>query len=207
MDRLLCPDCHAPMRQIRIVHPNRSSKRYRCDNRQCTAYMWHRRDPQVSVEHYDPLLYARLQAHQAFDPLWRGALTIQPYAAMYANASRNRTRVVGKIMRMARMRAYRWLREQLGIARQKDCHIGAFSQSQCHNVVVVCDGVTAETVHEWWEAQRSGADTGRKTGGTRSRLAAGVLGKAQGGDCATCDLADQAAKSSCGCLCRRLGLG
>ena len=56
---------------------------------------------------------ARKEAHAAFDPLWKeGAL------------SRNQ--------------AYKWLAEQLGIAKER-CHIGEFDVETCAQVVQLCE--------------------------------------------------------------------
>lgn len=58
------------------------------------------------------LRVAKVQAHAAFDPLWRDG-------------------------QMKRKAAYRWLAQQLGI-EFKACHIGWFDVEQCRRVVEVC---------------------------------------------------------------------
>lgn len=55
---------------------------------------------------------ARMAAHQAFDPIWRG-----------------RAR--------SRRSAYRWLAQQLGVAYE-DCHIGMFDMGTCQRVIELC---------------------------------------------------------------------
>lgn len=55
---------------------------------------------------------ARIAAHNAFDPLWRGG-------------------------RMSRSTAYHWLASRLMIA-YADCHIGNFGRVTCEKVVAVC---------------------------------------------------------------------
>ncbi len=50
-----------------------------------------------------------MQAHRAFDPLWRGG-------------------------KMKRSSAYAWLANQLGMPR-KECHIGMFDLGLCQRVV------------------------------------------------------------------------
>lgn len=55
---------------------------------------------------------AKMQAHEAFDPLW-------------------------KTGEMSRHNAYAWLSNQLGIP-SRDCHIGMFDVEMCGRVVNVC---------------------------------------------------------------------
>ncbi len=56
-----------------------------------------------------PLRTARLSAHAAFDPLWKGG-------------------------GMSRASAYKWLASELGIS-ESDCHIGMFDEDQCARTV------------------------------------------------------------------------
>ncbi|HYW76711.1 MAG TPA: zinc-finger-containing protein [Gammaproteobacteria bacterium] len=58
---------------------------------------------------------ARRRAHAAFDPLWR--------------------RTPGM-----RRRAYAWLADQLGLARE-ECHIGLFDKDTCERVISLCRGL------------------------------------------------------------------
>lgn len=58
---------------------------------------------------------ARMEAHNAFDPRWRGA----------ANRFRARTD------------AYAWLASQMGL-KIEDCHIALFDLQQCRRVVELC---------------------------------------------------------------------
>lgn len=55
---------------------------------------------------------AKMDAHHAFDRLWRTGVK-------------------------SRGDAYAWLAERLGMDR-KDCHIGMFDVEQCNRVVAVC---------------------------------------------------------------------
>lgn len=61
---------------------------------------------------------AKMAAHAAFDPLWK--------------TRRKRT---GD--KWSRKQGYKWLAEQLGIARA-DCHIGMFDVETCKRVVEIC---------------------------------------------------------------------
>lgn len=56
---------------------------------------------------------AKMAAHAAFDPLWRGG-------------------------GMKRKEAYAWLRTAMGLV-EEDCHIGMFNVEQCHEVVRLCE--------------------------------------------------------------------
>lgn len=55
---------------------------------------------------------AKMAAHAAFDPLWKGG-------------------------QMSRKKAYALLSEKMGLA-PKDTHIGMFDVEQCHTVVLLC---------------------------------------------------------------------
>lgn len=59
---------------------------------------------------------AKIAAHAAFDPLWRGVGTRK------------------------RSEAYRWLADRLGIV-WKECHIGQMDVEQCRRVVEICRAV------------------------------------------------------------------
>jgi hypothetical protein len=63
---------------------------------------------------------AKMAAHGAFDPLWK----------------RVKERG-GDEARGARVRAYAWLAEQMGLTREA-CHIGMFDVDQCRMVVEIC---------------------------------------------------------------------
>ena len=56
---------------------------------------------------------AKIRAHAAFDPLWKGG-------------------------EMPRGDAYGWLADHMGLDR-RDCHIGMFDVDQCSRVVMICD--------------------------------------------------------------------
>lgn len=55
---------------------------------------------------------AKMDAHAAFDPLWKGK-------------------------KRARRQAYAWLAHELGIDVSR-CHIGEFDVAQCRRVVAIC---------------------------------------------------------------------
>jgi hypothetical protein len=65
------------------------------------------------------LRQAKMDAHAAFDPLWKFHTFKDGYQTMTRNA------------------AYAWLAEQLGI-ELVDCHIGLMNLEQCRKVVEIC---------------------------------------------------------------------
>jgi hypothetical protein len=62
-----------------------------------------------------PLRRAKMDAHAAFDPLWK--------------------REMGGTMK--RGDAYEWLAKQMGLT-EDECHMGMFDLEQCNQVVRVC---------------------------------------------------------------------
>lgn len=60
----------------------------------------------------------RVEAHKAFDPIWRAR-----------EGNNNRTR--------ARAAAYEWLAGQMGLP-EDECHIAKFDADQCKKVTEVC---------------------------------------------------------------------
>lgn len=63
---------------------------------------------------------AKMEAHAAFDPLWKRKIARE-------NCSKSQARKAG----------YRWLSEQLGIQFKKT-HIGYMNLDECRKVVEVC---------------------------------------------------------------------
>lgn len=63
---------------------------------------------------------ARMQAHDAFDPLWRRAMSVRGWP-------KNR----------ARQAAYAWLARALNIPVSR-CHIALFNADECRQVVAIC---------------------------------------------------------------------
>lgn len=66
------------------------------------------------------LRFARMLAHQAFDPLWRSKIARD-------RCSHSEARSAG----------YEWLARELGIDRDK-CHIAMFDEQTCKRVVEIC---------------------------------------------------------------------
>lgn len=114
-----CDYCGEPAKQVTgaAVYPRRpdlaSKVMYRCQP--CDAWVGcHPGTSNPLGRLADKALrVAKMEAHAAFDPLWRG----QP--------------------RGARSDAYSWLASALGI-KAEDCHIGMFDVEACKRVVALC---------------------------------------------------------------------
>lgn len=65
----------------------------------------------------------KMQAHAAFDPIWRGDCIRS-----------ERTK--------SRSEAYKWLAEQMGIKPAK-CHIGLFDEERCREAIRICENFTS----------------------------------------------------------------
>lgn len=65
----------------------------------------------------------KMRAHAAFDPLWKAKM-----------------RRDGCSQAKARGAGYKWLAEQMGMARE-DCHIGMMGEGDCRRVVEICRAV------------------------------------------------------------------
>ena len=113
--RVLCPYCRDWAHLVRgdRIYPSRADLAdlwfYLCSP--CDAYVGCHSDstrPKGRLANAE-LRQARVDAHAAFDPLWKSG-------------------------DMRRGDAYRWLAGQLGIPRKK-CHIGNFDVARCRRVV------------------------------------------------------------------------
>lgn len=72
------------------------------------------------------LRQAKIDAHAAFDPLWKAKMDRD-------RCSKSQARKAG----------YRWLADQLGISWRK-CHIGEMDVLQCRRVVEICNACRRE---------------------------------------------------------------
>src|SRR5690349_3681181 len=113
---MICPYCNRQAWLVAgsFIYPHRSDLHekqfYLC--RPCDAYVgchFGTTQPLGRLANAE-LRQAKIEAHAAFDRLWRGS------------SSRTRSH------------AYKWLAGKLGIA-WKDCHIGMFDVEQCRRVV------------------------------------------------------------------------
>jgi hypothetical protein len=99
-----------------MVYPHRADLAnklfYKCDS--CIAWVGCHPDTDNPLGRLAnaELRRARFEAHAAFDPMWKGAVT-------------------------TRTQAYTWLADQLGIPAER-CHIGSFDVALCRRVVEIC---------------------------------------------------------------------
>jgi hypothetical protein len=93
-----------------------------------------------------PLRDAKIEAHRAFDPLWKD------WDVAYPDLKTGSA----KVRRTMKGRAYAWLAEKMGLSIE-DTHIGHFGIDQCYQVVDIIDRLrpTAATVRAWAEARKN----------------------------------------------------
>jgi len=113
-----CPYCGKPSQRVtgEIIYPHRrdlwSKKFYQCAP--CRAYVGchPKSDKPLGRLANAELRRAKMDAHRAFDPIWK-------------NKSKSRSE------------AYAWLARQLDIPGE-ECHIGMFDVDMCRRVVDIC---------------------------------------------------------------------
>lgn len=71
---------------------------------------------------------ARREVHNVFDPLWLNVTFSYP----------GKARGAGNLRKAARVRAYGWLAEQLGISMSQ-CHVGQFDLVTCRRAMEVIE--------------------------------------------------------------------
>jgi len=116
--KVICPYCNSEAVLVTgaVIYPHRTDLYnkyfYRCEP--CEAYVGCHLNTQVPLGRLAnaELRKAKLEAHNAFDPLW-------------------------KSRKLTRTAAYAWLAEKLGI-KVADCHIGMFDIPTCLLVVQIC---------------------------------------------------------------------
>lgn len=119
-----CPYCAGPSKLVggEVIYPHRKDlfekNFWRCAP--CNAYVGCHAGTTIPLGRLaDAVLReAKIQAHAAFDVLWRAG-------------------------GMPRQEAYAWLAEQLILPRD-DCHIGFFDLDRCQRVMAVCRAYLAE---------------------------------------------------------------
>ena len=118
MPVLLCPYCGDPAKLVGgdAIYPSRpdlySKKFWRCNP--CHAYVGCHPGTETPLGRLadGPLRKAKMDAHAAFDPIWKEG-------------------------RLYRGQAYAWLAQALNLT-QDECHIGMFDLEGCQKVVEVC---------------------------------------------------------------------
>lgn len=145
-----CPECDGKM----YLKRSRYGLFYGCENYPgCRAtHGAHANGRPLGVPANSVTKVARISAHDAFDQLWIGALAI--YDIRERGAARRKAE--HKINQTARVRAYEWLADRLGVPFD-DCHIGSFDLDTCRLVVQVCSGVRPRDVRRWAKARRETA--------------------------------------------------
>ena len=83
---------------------------------------------------------ARMRAHDVFDPIWERSVEF------YGRESNSQSR--GRLLTIARSRAYLWLADRLGMTRD-ECHIARMDVFHCDFVEQIWAGVTYGTVRAW----------------------------------------------------------
>lgn len=138
----VCPYCNEPSKLVGgdAIYPHRedlhSKKFYRCVP--CKAYVGCHpgtENPLGRLANAE-LRRAKVNAHQAFDHIWKGG-------------------------DLSRSDAYYWLATQLGIPA-KGCHIGRFDLDMCAKVVKVSAGYTFESLRTGIPKQQQLWDICRK---------------------------------------------
>lgn len=111
-----CPDCGSDM----VLRTSRFGLFYGCIRYPaCDAsHGAHEDGTPLGVPANKETRQARIDAHNTFDLLWKGA----------TNTGR----------RAARRDAYRWLRDKLGLSKD-ECHIGLFNVETCKKVITICE--------------------------------------------------------------------
>jgi hypothetical protein len=118
MEKVDCPYCNNPAAMVKgsVIYPQYPDYHqkwfYQCAP--CGAYVGCHPNSQRALGRLanKELRGAKMDAHNAFDALWR------------------------KYKKFSRKDAYKWLAESLGISRS-DCHIGMFDVATCRRVVEV----------------------------------------------------------------------
>lgn len=138
---LTCPECGAPMR----LRESRFGPFFGCTTwPKCDAtHGAHPDGTPLGTPADKATKRARIEAHAAFDPLWKDI------AEVYPNLH---GRALKRLRGLARSRAYQWLAAQLGIPVER-CHIGMFDAETCARVVAVCERARAAQVREWAKAR------------------------------------------------------
>ena len=144
--RILCPGCHKPALRIQTKYGPLN----RCND--CDMKSWGNK-PLV----YSPVLDARRAFHDAFDRLWQNAETM--YQIKEPVTSDNYARVVGKLRRAARGRAYRYVSFKTGI-EEKACHGGAQDNLRTLDRITKAaqDCTGPEEIRRWWKETESHED-------------------------------------------------
>lgn len=151
---LICPLCgrQAICIDSKEVYGRSHGQMWICPNRPCSVYVGCHLDSNVpkGTLATPAMREARKTAHSAFDRLWKTAE--DGYEIHEKGLARGK--VVRRIRRTARNRAYKWLAAQLGI-HVDDCHIGMFDIDTCARVFYLCQGVNSWDIRDWHKGEKN----------------------------------------------------
>lgn len=85
---------------------------------------------------------ARGYVHAVLDPLWRDAPALYPADAKPYG-----------IRRVARLRCYEWLADQMGLTAD-ECHTGMFTIEQCRQAYRLLRNTTYADIRKWAKARK-----------------------------------------------------
>lgn len=91
---------------------------------------------------------ARRLTHSVFDPLWQHAPVMSCYAAEPDDKKATRA-----IRYRARVRAYAWLADQLGMT-EDECHIGLFDIETLRLAYRLCRHASPQAIRDWAKARQ-----------------------------------------------------
>ena len=149
-----CPDCNGMLR-LEPMPPNWDNSGHRpwiylCDQRhetRCRGKLTAHPDGSPAGKPVTQAVRtARRQCHAVFDPLWQHAWHL--YEIKERNAT-ERARAVRRIQRSARLRAYAYMAERLGMA-EEDCHIGHITDVETLRLFYAeAQKATPEIIRAW----------------------------------------------------------
>lgn len=151
-----CPTCDVPMATWRNADMKTSENgmRYGFQCPRCKYILGAKPNGELMSTAADQQTRsARADAHRAFDALWISARFLPVIQDILTRTGRNRRRVYKRLVGQHRRHCYAWLAEQLGIP-EPTCHFGNFNLGQCRTVIAVCEGMTDQTIWNWWQGRK-----------------------------------------------------
>jgi hypothetical protein len=153
---LLCPAHNLPARfrasSLHIYQGRDYGPVWECPRPECDAYVGCHPDgaPKGTLAG-KALRQLRMQAHDRFDRLWK------PWEAQQL-AYPEEKRVIGKLRRVMRVRAYEWLAAMMGKAFD-DTHIAMFDEAAVRRAIAILDEhkPTSASIRDWAKARKEAA--------------------------------------------------
>lgn len=130
---VICPYCGKPavfVDSAEVYHGRSYGMIWLC--RDCQAWVGVHRGGKKPLGRLanKTLRTLKMQAHAAFDPLWKDGLIDRLTLPKGVEQMKDRNR------------AYLWLAFELGVAPAQ-CHIGMFDEDRCRQVIEVCEKARA----------------------------------------------------------------